>query len=1220
MNPSAYPIFVTTRNALLTGLALLPTLLLATEGPRNRMAQGGGVIYPAWTGSYYANPALEGDPAYVRSDIRVDFDWEDWRPALGVKGESVQAFPLDGYSVRWTGQIIARFDETYTFELESDEQARVKIREEGGEWKVLIDAWEPHNRRIDTAGMALQPGKVYDIVVEYADLTGDAVCSLLWSSPSTPREVIDYVSGNSVHFMYQHVLADLTSFNGVSENSATQGGTKVDEDGWPVQDFSLTLMQGYVHVAGRVRLVFNGLADVSMPGTFLVGEETFSGSLPKGKGYNPATNRTDVLVDLVSLGDGTARTTLAMRNTQRSPDSPIGSGVTHLYVMAPRHVDGTETHEPGDIIHQEARDAFLPIFSFRVQRTGLNEIKKWEERTLPSYSRIMGQKWRADMAYEKLILAANETGRDLHLNYGGSIDEEFMRNLALLAKYGSDGVNPYTKPTPDPVWPPLNPNLRFYLEHGNEMGWSGIQPRDWSREYDQIRRDKTEPVWSILNFDGAITSDHHFGLMRYHAYRTVLMSNIMREVWGDAAMGDRVRVMIFGQYERWFQNGLVQFINDYYNNPEFVDIPRPPSEILWGAGPAVYYGTTNNFAEGDSLLLINGNFEDAPVGPGQAVVRPEMPGWNFSGTAGVVDNRMPRYLAVSGVSAAPETAALDKNKLVGFQFTVGDRDIYIYEIGRLVLPGEKGSATVDILDLNGVNIYGSKHNRANLGNASPGDVLFSAVDHCGWATSDSSRVGVWRLEAGKTYVLVTEAAAGVRMGAQTPLQAGPGLSIDGPVTIDGRLGNRGASGKIAFTTAPGTGFPLPTFRYAFAIDADEGLQLAPSDPLVEPTWPNGGKGKSFVPVFHRSGNRFAFLAGKASMQTTFTVEEAGEYALIFTANSSLDDPSNRAGENPFTIRIGDEIVWDNTVGEGRKPMGGLFQWGTYYTHLEPGTYTMTIESRSNNPRHVVYFYAMHLGNMLDFAGGPTAASFLGAGAATGQTESRFALVAQLTTAMAQNWGLVPYAYEGGTSSGGDWGGGKLEYAHQFKWWHPISKVADNQWAHFWHNYGGANAFYYYPGFEYTQIHRAEEYMPWAASIDRAHTWVLEPMGPVAAPVTFTTQEKHYQSVPGSTWTGWDHPFENERSYEANTPRMATKGLWKSFIFRTPHAGQWRVIAETSRGGQLELSLNDSQAATIASSGQTASLTTFLTKGVHSVRVRVIDGAFDLKSVRIEEAD
>ncbi len=1210
------------RTTLLLGCLTLPAWAVSPDqGPRNRVPQGGGVIYPAWTGQYWANPTMKGPPAYTRSDIRLRFDWGDWRPILGVKAESVLEFPRENISVRWSGKLIARFAETYTFKLLSDEQACLRLRPVGStEWRTLIDAREAHRRRTDEASLALQPGSVYEVEIDYVNLTGDAVCVLSWSSPSTPEEVIDYVAANSVHFMAPHCYANLFCFSGDMENAATRGGITVDDKGWPTQDFNTALIVGYTHYVGRLLVAFKGQAEVRMPGTFVVGDKSFKGVLPKGVGYNPATNETRAYLDTQAENEGeTTRTTLQMVNTQRTPTSPVGSGVTELHVMLPRQIHGTSTHEIGEIINQETRDAFLPVFSFRVQRTGLNDIIKWDERTSPYYSKIMGQKWRADMAYEKLILAANELGRDLHLNFGGSIDEDFMHKLALLFKYGSDGKNPYTRPTPNPVWPPLSPNLRLYLEHGNEMGWSGIQPRHWSKEYELLCAKKTGDIWKVINFDGALEDNPEGGIMRYHAYRTTRMSENMRAVWGDAAMGDQIRVMLFGQYERWFQNGMVQFLDDYYNNPKYVATPRPANEILWAAGPAIYYGTSNNFMSGESFPLANGNFEDAKVPNGQAVLSPVAPGWTFTGGAGIVDHKNPRHSAL--VSATPGTAYKVKNKAaVGYQFTVGDKDLFVYEVGRIVQPGDKGRLNTQILNTDGSSPYSSKHNVFNLKNTKPGDTVYSPLEYCGWATTDSSRVGVWRLEAGKSYIVLTDASKGEILGPDSLLEPGPGLKVDGAVIVEGgSVGYKDAGGKPKMLGGAGRGFPFATFRYGFAREPRPGLSIAPSDPLVDPTWPNGGKGKSFIPNYHRSGTKSAFIAGQGTLTQKFTLQEAGEYALVFTANASMDENNQKArfGSNPFKIRIDEQQIWNTTIGDGRKPKGGLFQWGTSYLKLEKGTHTLVIETSNPDPRSVVYFYAMHLGNLSDFSGGPLAKNFLGAGAATGQTDGRFALVAELTSAMAQLWGLVPYAYEGGTNAGGDWGGGKVDYAEQFKWKHPVSKVADNQWARYWHNFGGSNAFYYYPGFDYNYIHRAETFMPWAAAIERAHGWELEPKGPPAAPLTFTPAIKHYQSARGSKWQGWDHPFETDNAYEAANPTLGKEGMWKGFIFRAPKAGHYTVSVQSSVGGTLKLLLNENQAMVEGPSGTPLQTKLFLTQGVHSVKVKNLSGSFELKSIRIQ---
>jgi len=354
---------------------LIPALASLAGAIPPRIPQGGGVIHPAWQAEYFPNAKLDGAPAYTRSEIRVDFDWEDWRPILGVRAESVRSFPRENISARFTGTLTARFSEEYTFTLASDESARLKIRPAGSkDWTTLIDAWTPHPRREDSAKLKLEAGNNYEAVIEYANLAGDALLRLRWSSPSTPDEVIDYVSGNTVREYWPQMLADLQQFGGGDASAAAHSYGKVDDQGWPTGDFDFVLAVGYKFYSGRGLLTFQGQADVSMDADFAAGSETFKGTLPKGKGYNPQTNETRAFIDFKTDAEGLLRSKLAMKNTQRTPDSPNGSGVTHIHVMMPRAPGGKEPHEPGEIINGGARQAFLPVFAFRVQRTGLNDV------------------------------------------------------------------------------------------------------------------------------------------------------------------------------------------------------------------------------------------------------------------------------------------------------------------------------------------------------------------------------------------------------------------------------------------------------------------------------------------------------------------------------------------------------------------------------------------------------------------------------------------------------------------------------------------------------------------------------------------------------------------------------------------------------------------------------------------------------------------------------
>jgi len=130
------------------------------------------------TARYFSNTTLSGQPSLQRTDAAVSFTWVGNRPDA--------ALPADRFSVRWDGQLAAPSSEAYTFYLYSDDGARLWVNN-----RLVIDRWqppfEPQNR---SAPVELKAGAKVDIRVEYYDAEGDALIHLLWSSASTPRQII----------------------------------------------------------------------------------------------------------------------------------------------------------------------------------------------------------------------------------------------------------------------------------------------------------------------------------------------------------------------------------------------------------------------------------------------------------------------------------------------------------------------------------------------------------------------------------------------------------------------------------------------------------------------------------------------------------------------------------------------------------------------------------------------------------------------------------------------------------------------------------------------------------------------------------------------------------------------------------------------------------------------------------------------------------------------
>ena len=104
-------------------------------------------------------------------------------------------------------------------------------------------------------------------------------------------------------------------------------------------------------------------------------------------------------------------------------------------------------------------------------------------------------------------MLANECGKDLYVCLPVRASNNYLTNVANLMCYGSDGVNPYTSPQANPVYPPLNPNLRVILEHENEV-WNWAFANAGNNIADLLAAyTNNTPDWHVVNYDGAYTSN-----------------------------------------------------------------------------------------------------------------------------------------------------------------------------------------------------------------------------------------------------------------------------------------------------------------------------------------------------------------------------------------------------------------------------------------------------------------------------------------------------------------------------------------------------------------------------------------------------------------------------------------------------------------------------------------------------------------------------------------
>ncbi|MBX7106652.1 MAG: hypothetical protein K1X57_21435, partial [Gemmataceae bacterium] len=629
-------------------------------------AVGGGFTAAGILGEYFANPDLAGQPAFRRRDVRIDFDWGDARPG-GSLDPVYASVAADNYSVRWVGQVVPRFSEPYTFHIAYDDGVRMFLKAPGDAgWTLLVDGWADSGANGTAATVPLVAGQKYDLRLEYRELTDLAEIQLGWSSPSVPREVIEPLAENSYHvdgrgyFMFADAIKTARpAWEGFNGNPAPA----MDAQGWPLGDGELVVWEGApdTYFAGTYRARFTGRADISawpggttgirfrVPGTNALVDHLYPAQI-----WNPATNISEF--EIVVPSWGASPFVLHTLNTRRLPTDTTPTGITKLEIMRPRTVGGADPYAFGTIFTDVFKEAASPFTSYRwLDVNGDLTESEWSQRVPPTFGRanwppddgIVHKNW----VYEYQIQFANETGRDLYITVPMRASNDYFTKLARLLRYGSDAAGvPYSSPQANPIHPPLNPNLKAYVELANEV-WNFSGPFGQTRQADDdavAAGLAGAPEWSVVNYDGVLTTSDPGGnstfdfrrLVRWYALRTVRMSEQFRGVYGSA-MGDDARVLLYWQYNNNNDTAIhsLKFLDDYFNNSggNFVANPRPVNYYIWGAGGASYYGSSNPRGLLATNPIDNPSFDiTGGLALGTAHPRPTtVPGWSFTGNAGV---------------------------------------------------------------------------------------------------------------------------------------------------------------------------------------------------------------------------------------------------------------------------------------------------------------------------------------------------------------------------------------------------------------------------------------------------------------------------------------------------------------------------------------------------------------------------------------------------------
>ena len=159
----------------LTGEAVIPV-------PASLLTVGGKGTATGLKGEYFTNQELQGQPADVRTDQQINFDWGRYKPTPHV-GEN-------NFSVRWTGKLTSAESGAYRLGITADDGARLYL-----DGELLIDAWKTNPTKTVTKEVNLEAGRAYDVRMEYYQINREAIAKFVWSYPHfTERQIDEAVS------------------------------------------------------------------------------------------------------------------------------------------------------------------------------------------------------------------------------------------------------------------------------------------------------------------------------------------------------------------------------------------------------------------------------------------------------------------------------------------------------------------------------------------------------------------------------------------------------------------------------------------------------------------------------------------------------------------------------------------------------------------------------------------------------------------------------------------------------------------------------------------------------------------------------------------------------------------------------------------------------------------------------------------------------------------
>jgi len=134
---------------------------------------------------YFNNTELEGQPAVVGTESKIDFSWSDGDvEGLNSPAEGIQT---SEYSARWSAELNVAYSGVYRFIINVNNSGRLWLDD-----RLIIERWPNSGAypEYTSKGVELVAGRSYSLVMEWNKYNSGALATLEWIDPFGERTMI----------------------------------------------------------------------------------------------------------------------------------------------------------------------------------------------------------------------------------------------------------------------------------------------------------------------------------------------------------------------------------------------------------------------------------------------------------------------------------------------------------------------------------------------------------------------------------------------------------------------------------------------------------------------------------------------------------------------------------------------------------------------------------------------------------------------------------------------------------------------------------------------------------------------------------------------------------------------------------------------------------------------------------------------------------------------